>query len=473
MFQIQITMDVIFSNSLASFEAYVILLCVVAFFSVYAVDAYAFLKRFFSVVWPMIAVRLGIDPQVQFFKKEKKSEAETPEIPATETPYTEEIQKNEDGIPSIAVEVEETGEVVEVASPFLEEITPEEVEKHEWIREEAQIIEEESTHFEPIEQEEIISYQEEHRDDPAPEELPDTNITGDTESWEQEVQVQEASDSEDSPTETSWDDEALAESPAEEVHQESIEVAEVILDEVPEQSLEEVQEEAHPEVPEDTPDTVIPDTPPSIPYQTPSKNTQNIELLFSLVAQIRTLIARGQLLEARSLIIQWLAIDKNHRELNLILAELYEWDRQFEKAEFIYKDLAAAYPTDGEILEKLANVLIIEKRYDIASEIYKRIVELSWETEGSIYILAHLASELGNTEEKYEYTRKYQKQWPNNPDILTLLAQAEISLEKRTDAIETLKRLKNLTPYNHEIMETIQKLVMEEEMANNFGNTRE
>ena len=72
-------------------------------------------------------------------------------------------------------------------------------------------------------------------------------------------------------------------------------------------------------------------------------------------------------------------------------------------------------------------------------------------------------------EDKYEYTRKYQKNWPNNPEILTLLAQAEIALGKRLDAIETLKKLKNLTPYNPEILETIQKLVTEEEMAGNFN----
>jgi tetratricopeptide (TPR) repeat protein len=57
-----------------------------------------------------------------------------------------------------------------------------------------------------------------------------------------------------------------------------------------------------------------------------------------------------------------------------MLAELYEAERSFEKAEFIYKDLAHANPDDGEILEKLANVLIIEKRYDIAYSIYEKLL---------------------------------------------------------------------------------------------------
>ncbi len=128
------------------------------------------------------------------------------------------------------------------------------------------------------------------------------------------------------------------------------------------------------------------------------------------------------------LIIEGLSLDKYHRELNLILGSLYESERQSQKAEYVYKDLALSYPDDVEILEKLANILIIEKRYDIAMEIYKKIVSLSGETEGSLYIMSHLARETGHQEEMYAYTRRYQKNWPNNPEILSLLAEAEIAL---------------------------------------------
>lgn len=86
--------------------------------------------------------------------------------------------------------------------------------------------------------------------------------------------------------------------------------------------------------------------------------------------------------------------------------------------------------------------------------------------------MTHLAHELGQHEELYAYARRYQKSWPNNPDILMLLAQAEIALGERKSAIQTLIKLKNLTPYNNEIMETIAKLTMEEELAGNFGGER-
>lgn len=198
------------------------------------------------------------------------------------------------------------------------------------------------------------------------------------------------------------------------------------------------------------------------------KTWAHLETLIAISNNVRTLIARGQTLEARWLIIQGLALDKNHRELNMMLAWLYEQDHHFEKAEYIYKDLAIMHPNDVEILEKLGNVLIIQRRYEIAIEMYKKILSLSGETEGTLYILSHLAKEQNLHDIAYDYARKYQKQWPNNPEILTILAQAEVALGKRKDAIQTLIKLKNLTPYNQEIADMIQKLVLEEELAGNF-----
>ena len=54
--------------------------------------------------------------------------------------------------------------------------------------------------------------------------------------------------------------------------------------------------------------------------------------------------------------------------------------------------------------------------------------------------------------------------------MLRLLSEAELATGRRKDAIQTLIKLKNLSPYSaHEIAETIQKLVAEEEMAKNFN----
>ncbi len=217
----------------------------------------------------------------------------------------------------------------------------------------------------------------------------------------------------------------------------------------------------------------VPETPVATdtletPIEWEKVDTSKIEKLVGLVSSIRTLIARGMTSEARALIVEWLSLSKDHRDLNLLLAQIYEWDGQYEKAEYIYKDIADLHSNDIEILEKLANVLIVEKKYQIASEIYKKIHASTGNTETTLYMLTHISNTLGDNESTLHYAKQYVLQWPKNPEIIALLATVQVILGLRRDAIETYKTLKNLTPYSHETTETLQKLLLEEELANNF-----
>lgn len=203
-------------------------------------------------------------------------------------------------------------------------------------------------------------------------------------------------------------------------------------------------------------------------YIEEKKENSHIEKLVWLVSSIRTLIARGMTSEAQALIVEWLSLDKNHRDLNLLLGQIYEQDGQYEKAEYVYKDMADLHPDDIEILEKLANVLIVEKKYLIASEIYKKIHASTGNTETTLYMLTHISNTLWDKEATREYARQYILQWPKNPEIMSLLASTQVDLGLRRDAIDTYKTLKNLTPYSTEITEILQKLLIEEELSNNF-----
>lgn len=198
-------------------------------------------------------------------------------------------------------------------------------------------------------------------------------------------------------------------------------------------------------------------------------DTSNVEKIANIVSSVRTLMARGMIIEAKALIIEWLSFEKDHRDLNFLLGTIYEQDWQYEKAEYIYKDMAELHPSDLEILEKLANVLIVEKKYHIASEIYKKIHSSTGNTETTLYMLAHISNTLEDHHSTLTYAKQYVLQWPKNPEIISLLANVQVILGHRRDAIETYKHLKNLTPYSSEISEILQKLLIEEELANNFA----
>ncbi len=100
------------------------------------------------------------------------------------------------------------------------------------------------------------------------------------------------------------------------------------------------------------------------------------EKLIEIVSMVRTLIARGHIDEARTFIINGLAIEKDHRELNLLMASLFEREHAYEKAEYIFKDLAHTYPDDAEILIHLATSLAMQRKYEVAYELYKKILSL-------------------------------------------------------------------------------------------------
>lgn len=191
-----------------------------------------------------------------------------------------------------------------------------------------------------------------------------------------------------------------------------------------------------------------------------------------ILNNIRTLIARGQIDDARALIVSGLSIDKDNRELNLLMASLYERDHAFAKAEFILKDIALENPDDIEVLTHLATDLAMQRKYEVSYEIYKKILSLGGESEETLYTLIHLASEMSLYEDIILYARSYLKQYPHNPEILWLYSQGLITGGHRREAVETLIKLKNLTPYNQEIADLIQKLVTEEELAGNFGGEK-
>jgi len=65
-------------------------------------------------------------------------------------------------------------------------------------------------------------------------------------------------------------------------------------------------------------------------------------------------------------------------------------ERDYHKAEFIYKDLLLVHAEDFEILKKLSYVLTMQEKYDLAIEMYKKALELKQDDMEIINMLAHL-----------------------------------------------------------------------------------
>lgn len=150
------------------------------------------------------------------------------------------------------------------------------------------------------------------------------------------------------------------------------------------------------------------------------------------------------------------------------MASLYEKDRDYKKAELIYKDLILLNETDSELYLKLGFALSIQGKYEIAYEIYKRLFSLEDNNIETVDMLANLGHQLGNHKESNEYASIFLRKNPHNTDILYLTAVNHINLGDRSLALEALKKIRTIDPYNGKILELIQKIELEIEMENNF-----
>lgn len=193
------------------------------------------------------------------------------------------------------------------------------------------------------------------------------------------------------------------------------------------------------------------------------------QYVVDLIKNIKTRIARWEFQEARARIIEGLSIDKFNKDLNCLLASLYEKNKDYKKAELIYKDLILLNETDSELYLKLGFILSIQEKYDIAYEIYKRLLSLDEGNFETIEMLTNIWHQLGHHGESNEYARMFLKKNPHSVDILYLAAVNSINLEEQSAALEYLKKIRTIDPYNGKIQELIKKLELEAELAKNFA----
>lgn len=184
----------------------------------------------------------------------------------------------------------------------------------------------------------------------------------------------------------------------------------------------------------------------------------------------KTKIARAEFTEAKGKIIEGLAFDKFDKELNCLLASLYERDKDFKKAELVYKDLIVVHDTDPEIYMKLGFALSMQGKYEIAFEIYRKLHAITDGSDEAVEMLANLAYQLERFEESRNSAKEYLRKHPRNVEMLNLLASSQANLGERKEALETLEKLRVIDPYNARIREFAEKIALELELEGNFGN---
>lgn len=151
---------------------------------------------------------------------------------------------------------------------------------------------------------------------------------------------------------------------------------------------------------------------------------------------------------AKSLIIEWLLIDKFNKDLNLELALIYEKEKNYKNAEYIYKDLLENHWEDLEILKKLAYNYAVVDDLSLAMETYEKVHKKDITDDKVIDMLAEITYSLWDYEKSLKYINLFLKNNPRDVNKLTMKAFCLENDRHFKEAWEIHRKIVELQPYN-------------------------
>ncbi len=182
------------------------------------------------------------------------------------------------------------------------------------------------------------------------------------------------------------------------------------------------------------------------------------ERLKTIIKRVHLNKVRGYNDKARTLIIEGLTLDKNNRNLNMELADIYWVDKEYSKAEYIYKDILKNRPDDIEVLKLLAWSLEMQNKDKDAINIYHKAHTKKTSDLIILEKLSDLTFETQDYADAMTYTRLYLKQIPRDAEKIAMLWYCLEKNNQIEKAIEEYKRALQIQPYNTEISTRITKL---------------
>jgi len=185
-----------------------------------------------------------------------------------------------------------------------------------------------------------------------------------------------------------------------------------------------------------------------------SDNKKIVEML----KRVQLNISKWYLDSAKSIIVEWLAIDKNNKDLNIELAKLYESEKNYLKAEYIYKDLLLTIKSKFEILKKLGLNLAMQQKYSESIEYFTQAHNKKKDDNEVIEYLVDLNYEIKNYKETLKYVTIFLIQFPRNIDKIMIKADCLEITWQMEDSLNMYKKALELQPYSSVIREKVASL---------------
>ncbi len=197
---------------------------------------------------------------------------------------------------------------------------------------------------------------------------------------------------------------------------------------------------------------------PEIQESSPHITPEQSEQIREIYKRAELNLSRGYIETAQSRIVEGLAIKKDDKMLNMLLAQSYEAEKKYENAKYIYKDLLESHENDEQIFKKLADVYVHLNQPEKAIVNYEKSLEKDRGNIEILEIMWDLNLEIKNYPETLKYTNLYLKEKPRSVKFLWLKWYALEKLWNIDEALIMYKKVIELQPYNDDILERIKKL---------------
>lgn len=181
--------------------------------------------------------------------------------------------------------------------------------------------------------------------------------------------------------------------------------------------------------------------------------------LVDIIKRVKINSSKWYFDSAKNLIVEWLSIDKYNRELNVELASIYEREKNYLNAEYIYKDLLEVLKVDFEVMKKLGYVYALQWKFKESLKIYEQIHNKKMSDDEVIDILAELTFDMKNYKKAMKYINLFLTWKPRDVNKLFMRAKCLKVIWKSDDAINCYKRILELQPYNTKAKEKREKLI--------------
>ena len=170
--------------------------------------------------------------------------------------------------------------------------------------------------------------------------------------------------------------------------------------------------------------------------------------VIDIVKRVKLNSSKGYFDFAKNLIVEWLSLDKFNRELNLELAIIYEKEKNYLNAEYIYKDLLEHLKVDFVVMKNLWFIYALQDKYKESLSIYEKIHKKKMADDDVIDILAELTFTMKLYKKTIKYANLYLVSKPRNVHKLFIKAKSLEKILQPEDALIVYNRILELQPYN-------------------------